>query len=315
MRWPGTWTGRRRADVAPRRRPWHLGVEVARAAGRHRLTGTAAEMSFYAVLGLVPLTVAFGAALGYVQRQVGPERTADAQDGAIVVLTMLLGPELATGTVAPYVRTQLAQERGGLALGGLLVALWLGSRMFTPALRALDVAYGVEEQRAELHQRLIGLALAVASLVASVLTLVIMIVGPLLGTGQAFADRLGFGDTFRLLWVFGRWPLLLLILLAFLVGFYRLAPSVRLSWRACVPGALLGMAAWILVALGFRVYLAAGGQPGSGVGAEDEAIVLVGRAVGAVVATMLWTFLSSMAILLGGEANAAIARRPADAGG
>jgi hypothetical protein len=76
---------------------------------------------------------------------------------------------------------------------------------------------------------------------------------------------------------------------------------------------VVALGAWILVALGFRLYLAVGGRPGAGVGAEEEAIALVGRAVGAVVATMLWAFLSSIAILLGGEVNAAVARaRDAD---
>lgn len=310
-RWLEAWTGTRRARVAGAN-PWKVTVEAGRGASRHHLTGTAAEMSFYAVLGLVPLTLAFGAALGHVQRLVGTERIAEGQDAAIVVLTTLLGPELTADTVAPFVRAQLAQERGGLALGSLVVALWLGSRMFTPALRALDLAHGVDERRSGLHQRLVALGLAVGTFVASLFTLLIMIVGPLLGTAQTFAEQLGLGRTYRLLWIVGRWPLLLLLLIGFLVCFYRFAPSTRPSWRSCVPGAVLGMAVWILVALGFRLYLAVAGRPEAGVAAQEEAITLVGRAVGGVVATMLWTFLSSVALLLGGEVNAVLARRRAD---
>jgi membrane protein len=312
MRWLESWAGRRRGRVAGHN-PWRVGLEAGRAAGRNRLTGTAAEMSFYAVLGLVPLTVAFGAALGYVERIVGPESIAEGQDAAILVLITLIGPELTADTVAPFVRAQLAQERGGLALGGLLVAFWLGSRMFTPALYALDLSHAVEARRSKVRQRLVGLGMAVGALLASVLTLVIMIVGPLLGTAQIVADRVGLGQTYRMLWVVGRWPLLLLILVGFLVGFYRFAPSARPAWKACIPGAVVAVASWILVALGFRLYLTIGGRPGAGVTAQQEAIVLVGRVVGAVIATMLWTFLSSMAILLGGEVNGALARRDADA--
>lgn len=40
-----------------------------------------------------------------------------------------------------------------------------------------------------------------------------------------------------------------------------------------------------------------------------ETIVSVGRAVGALVATVLWVYLSSIAVLFGGEINAAIDRR------
>jgi membrane protein len=307
------WAARRRGRVRGRN-PWALALQVAEAAARHRVTGTAAEMAFYAVLGLVPLTVAFGSALGYVGRFVGPEGVAEGQDAAIIVLTALIGPELAADTVAPFVRAQLAQERGGLALGSLLVAFVLGSRMFTPALHALDVAFGVGRRRSGLQRRLVSLALAAGSLLVSVLTLLIMIVGPLLGTAQALAEWFGLGRAYRLAWEVGRWPLLLLLLVGFLVCFYRFAPSVRPPWRACVPGATLGLAAWVLVALGFRAYLALGGRPGAGVGAEDEVIALVGQAVVAVVATMLWAFLSSIAILLGGEVNAALRPRGAAPG-
>lgn len=307
-----SWVGRRRVRVVGHN-PWEVGLEVGQAAGRHRLTGTAAEMSFYAILGLVPLTVAFGAALGYVERIVGPESIAEGQDTAIMVLTTLIGPELTADTVAPFVRTQLAQERGGLALGGLLVAFWLGSRMFTPALHAQDAAHGLETRRSGLRQRLVGLGLAVGALLASVITLITMIAGPLLGTAQVVADQLGLGRTYRLLWVAGRWPLLLGVLVGFLVCFYRFAPSQRPSWKACVPGAVLGLSAWILLALGFRLYLTVGGRPGAGVTSQEELTALVGRVVAAVIATMLWTFLSSMAVLLGGEVNGVLAQRdPSD---
>ena len=56
--------------------PWQLGAHVLRTALRHRVTGPAAEMSFFAMLTLVPLTVAVGAALGQIQRFVGPEKIA-----------------------------------------------------------------------------------------------------------------------------------------------------------------------------------------------------------------------------------------------
>lgn len=307
-----SWVGTRRGRAGGHN-PWEVGLEVGRAATQHRLTGTAAEMAFYAVLGLVPLTVAFGAALGYLERIVGSASIAEGQDAAILVLTTLLGPELTANSVAPFVRSQLAQERGGLALGGLLVALWLGSRVFTPALHAQDVAHAHETRRSEAHRRLVGLGVAVGAFLASLITLVTMIAGPLLGTAQDIADQLGLGGTFRLLWAAGRWPLLLLILLGFLICFYRFAPSVRPPWKDCVPGAVLGLGVWILVALGFRLYLDVGGRPGTGVASHEEVTLLVGRAVAAVIATMLWTFLSSVAVLLGGEVNAVLAHRdPSD---
>jgi hypothetical protein len=73
-----------------------------------------------------------------------------------------------------------------------------------------------------------------------------------------------------------------------------------------LPGALFGDVTWILAALGFRLYLAVGGRPVAATTSEAEAVILAGRAVGAVMATMLWTCRSSTAILLGGELNGAV---------
>jgi hypothetical protein len=68
---------------------------------------------------------------------------------------------LASGTGMQWaLRAQqlLAQERTGLALGSLVVTLWLASRIFTATIRALDQAYNVEDPRGLVMQR--GLALA-----------------------------------------------------------------------------------------------------------------------------------------------------------
>ena len=64
---------------------------------RHRVTGPAAEMSVGAMLTLVPLTVAVGAALGQIQRFVGPEKIARGQDAAISVVRVVISPGSPTG--------------------------------------------------------------------------------------------------------------------------------------------------------------------------------------------------------------------------
>jgi uncharacterized BrkB/YihY/UPF0761 family membrane protein len=68
------------------------------------------------------------------------------------------------------------------------------------------------------------------------------------------------------------------------------------------------VALWILAAIGFRLYLAFGSDTATGVVVDDERVVIIGRAVGAVVATVLWTYFSSVAILVGNELNAELAR-------
>jgi membrane protein len=99
------------------------------------------------------------------------------------------------------------------------------------------------------------------------------------------------------------------LLTLFLLAVYRYVPARRLSWRRSLPGALVAMLVWLMVAAGFRAYLATGIQPDQVPELATEAVSSVGRTVGALVATVLWVFLSSIAVLFGGEINAAIDRR------
>ena len=286
--------------------PWQLAAHVIRTSLRHRVTGPAAEMSFFAMLTLVPLTVAVGAALGQIQRFVGPEKIAKGQDAAIQVVRVVISPRLTDGVVDPFVRAQLSQQRGGAAIGGLLLTWWLAGRLFAATSRALDSAYHDRHQRLSIHQRMIALGFAFGSVVVVVLTLGIMVDAPFMDENRA--TDIGVSRALVTIWYVVRWPTVLLVLVAFLLSLYRFAPSVRHAWRHLLPGAVLGVLAWIAAAVGFRIYLALSSDTATGVVVNDQRVVIIGRAVEAVVATVLWTYFSSVAILVGNELNAELAR-------
>jgi membrane protein len=110
-------------------------------------------------------------------------------------------------------------------------------------------------------------------------------------------------------WAIVRWPLALAVVVAFLVCLYRFSANVRHSWRQCVPGALLGAALWIVAAAAFRASAALGLRNSIGVQSGDASVRIIGQSVNAVVATVLWAYLASIAILVGGEFNAALRTR------
>ena len=287
--------------------PWQLAAHVVHTALRHRVTGPAAEMSFFAMLTLVPLTVAVGAALGQIQRFVGPEKIARGQDAAISLVRVVISPRLTDGVVDPFVRAQLSQpQRGSAAIGGLLLTWWLAGRLFAATSRALDTAYHDRHQRLSVTQRLIALGFAFGSVVVVVLTLGIMVDAPFMDEDQAL--EIGVSRALVATWYIGRWPVVLAVLVVFLLCLYRFAPSTKHAWRHLVPGAVLGVFLWILAAVAFRIYLALGSGAPTGVVVNNAEVVLIGRAVGAVVATVLWTYFSSVAILVGNELNAELAR-------
>jgi membrane protein len=118
-----TFEGRKRA-------PFSYVVRLARVTRQHRTTGHAAEMAFFAVLTLVPSTIAVGAAIGLTRHLLGADVAHRAENATVGAVRTLMGPELANSVIAPFVHAQLTQANGGVAIGGLIAAWWLSSRLF-----------------------------------------------------------------------------------------------------------------------------------------------------------------------------------------
>jgi membrane protein len=301
-------TGRVGTESRAARKPqaaevWRTLVRVGRASTRHRTTGHAAEMAFFAVLTLVPSTVAVGSALALLRGIVGAGPVADAENAAVRVVRTLMGPDLSEKVIAPFIHAQLSQPKGGVAIGGLLAAWWLSSHLFMATSHALDYAYGVRDRRPTLVQRFIALGFALGSVAVVALTVELMVTGPLGDPDGAVARRLGIGPAYAVGWSILRWPVLLVTVIGFLVCLYRFSPNVRQSWAECLPGACAGAVLWILAAAAFRFAAALGLHSSAGVAADDPTVAVIGQAVNAVVATVLWAYLASVAILVGGELN------------
>jgi membrane protein len=297
-------------EALPKDGVWGTLVEVWRATKRHRTTGHAAEMAFFAVLTLVPSTIAVGSALGLSKQVVGAGPVAQAEEAATSAVRVLMGPQLADNVIAPFVHAQLTQPHRDVALGALLIAWWLSSHLFMATGHALDYAYGVRDHRPTVIQRFIALAFALGSVAVVAVTVEMMVTGPL---GQLTGDparTLGIEGAYSAVWSVVRWPIGLALVVVFLVCLYRFTANVRHCWRDCLPGAVAGAVLWISAAVAFR--LTAGVRDWSGVASNDPSVTLIGQAVNAVVSTVLWAYLASIAILLGGELNAALrARRDA----
>ena len=282
---------------------WRIVLRVARSSSRHRATGHAAEMAFFAVLTLVPSTVAVGSALALLKGIVGAGPVADAENASVRVVRTLMGPDLSEKVIAPFIHAQLSQPRGGVAIGGLLAAWWLSSHLFMATSHALDFAYGVRDRRPTVVQRFIALGFALGSVAVVALTVELMVTGPLGDPHGALARRLGIGDAYGVAWSILRWPVLLTTVIGFLLCLYRFSPNVRQRWADCLPGACAGAVLWILAAAAFRVAASFGLHNSAGVAADDPTVAVIGQAVNAVVATVLWAYLASVAILVGGELN------------
>src|SRR5690606_37373014 len=113
-----------------------------------------------------------------------------------------------------------------------------------------------------------------------VLMLSVVVVGPLLGGGVGLAESLGQEETFRDVWSRTRWTVVLPVSAGFLVVLYRWAPNVRTTWRACLPGTVVGTLGLVAVAVAFRAYLATVGLDVPDAAGGGAAVRAAGQVVG-----------------------------------
>jgi membrane protein len=273
-----------------------------------RVMGLAAEMTYYTLLSIFPLVGALGASLGFMERFFGAEQALEMEAAMLRTLDLVFSPEVTADIIAPLVQGLLREERAGFAIGGFAVSLFLASRIFRSAIDTLDSAYRVEERRTTVQLWGLGLLFAVAAVVVAALLISMIVVGPLLGGGHAIARWLRLGSAFEWLWTLARLPFVFIAATAFLTLIYRFGPNVHHTWRQSLPGAVFAMLMLILVSSGFRFYITATGLRSPEITGADEAVTVVLQAFGALMAALLWVWLSAMVLLSGGVVNAEFAR-------
>lgn len=261
-----------------------------------RVGGLAAEVAFFAVLSVFPALLALAATLGSLTGLLGSDVADRAEQAVVTVVGTVIGDERAA--TANAVRRLFAADSPGVLTVGAVLAVVALSRGFAAVVRALDIAYDIEERRSWLSVRLTALALSIGTVVVATVLLTAMVVGPLLGGGRAVADAVGLGEAFAVSWTWLRLPVAFVVVIAWAATIFHVAPNHRTPWRWDLPGAVLAAVVWVVVPGGFRLYLqvAVGGNAVFGV-------------LGGALTLLFWLYLLAIGLLVGGELNAVIAAR------
>lgn len=258
--------------------------------------GRAAELSYYFLLALIPLLLFLTSVIGLVLGSGTGTRHA-----LFSYLSRVMPPsafELIDNTM---LEVSAASGAGKLSFG-ILAALWAASNGMGAITQSLNVAYDVKESRPWWKQRLVSVGLTV-----SLSVLIITALGLVVGGGRIadwLAQAYSLGSVFAVTWKVVQWPVVLAFMVLAFALIYYFAPDVReQSWQWLTPGAALGVAIWLLVSLGFRLYLHFFNSYSKTYGS-----------LGAVIILMLWLYFTGAAILIGGEVNSEIEHAAAEQG-
>ena len=103
------------------------------------------------------------------------------------------------------------------------------------------------------------------------------------------------GPAFVWTWNILQWPMVFVLVATAIALVYYFAPDAEQDWVWITPGSVLATLLWVVVSLGFKVYV-------SSFGSYTETYGVIGG----VMVLMLWFYLSGIAILVGAELNAEI---------
>jgi len=258
---------------------------------RDNLTDWAAALTYYSVLSIFPMLIAFVGVVGLVGQH--PQTT-----NAILRIVNDLGPSSAVDTFRGPVQGVVSNKSGaGIALVvGLVGALWSGSGYIGAFTRASNTIYEVDEGRPFWKLRPLQLVVTlVMVLLLAVIGLAIVLTGPV---ADAVAKPIGLGSAAVTAWNIAKWPFLIAGVGFMLSLLYYVAPNVRHpGFRWLTPGGVLAVVIWIVASAGFAFYVANFSSYNKTYGSLASVIVF-----------LVWLWISNLAVLLGAEFNAELER-------
>ncbi|MBT2467715.1 YihY/virulence factor BrkB family protein [Streptomyces sp. ISL-66] len=260
------------------------------------LSDRAAALTYYGVLALFPALLVLVSLLGMA----GESTTEKVLDNL---------RSLPPGSARDIISDAVEQLQGHSGIGsllavvGLVIALWSASGYIAAFIRAANVVYDIPEGRPVWKVLPLRLGLTVTLMVLCCASaLIVVFTG---GLARRAGSALGIGDSALTVWSIAKWPALVLLVTVMIALLYWAAPNAKgRGFRWVTPGSLLALAIWIVASAGFAFYVAHFASYDKTYGTVAGVIVF-----------LVWLWITNLAVLLGLEFDAELARQRAIAGG
>ncbi|MFE9924475.1 YihY/virulence factor BrkB family protein [Streptomyces sp. NPDC005774] len=263
---------------------------------KDELTDRAAALTYYSILALFPALLALVSLLGVV----GQSATQSVLDNI---------QKLAPGPAQDVLRTAVQQMQGRSGIGsivaivGLVLAVWSASGYVAAFIRSANAVYDVPEGRPVWKVLPVRVGVTVLLMVMAVISsLIVVFTG---GLARQAGDALGVGDAALTVWSIAKWPVLVLLVTVMIAVLYWATPNAKVrGFRWITLGSFLALVIWMVASAGFALYVANFGSYNKTYGTFAGVIIF-----------LVWLWITNLAILLGLEFDAELARQRAVAGG
>ena len=286
--------GRGREADAPEEIPargWRdVLIRIVWATSANRVLSTAGSVAFFTLLAVFPGIAAIVSLYGLF---------ADAStiSGHLILLSGIL-PTGVLDLVGDQIK--LVAQKGNDTLGGafaisLVLALYSANSGVVALFDALNVVYNEKEERHPVRLYATTFAFTLAAVVFALLALTGVVALPLV------LKFVGLPTATGTLLAAARWPVLLVTITGSLAVIYRYGPSRNgARWRWVTWGSAIAALFWIATSMLFSWYVT-----------TFDSYNRIYGSLGAGVGFMVWLWISTVIVLLGGELNAELEHQTA----
>lgn len=246
----------------------------------HEITSSSGQLAYSLIFCFFPLLIFMLTLIG--KSSIDPN--------SIVIFLQNILPnnsfELIYATVLEVVvnsRTDL------LAISGLF-SIWSGARGVRVIIKGLNKAYEQKERRHFTTIFILSFLVFISFVFLILFSLFLIVFGEYIG--RFIISKLNFPMTFKYMWDWFRYIISLTSLTFIFTAMYHYAPSKKLKFTEVIPGAIFSSVGWVISSQIFAFYVN---------NFTNYANIYGG--LGGIMALLLWLYITSMVILIGGEIN------------
>lgn len=247
------------------------------------IIGNGAQLAYFLMLAFIPFLI-------FLITLIGKSRISS--DDLLMFLSTIM-PKTSFELIKTTIGTIIDTQRSDVMWGSIILAIWVSSSGFGAVIKGLNMSYDVQETRSYILRKFLSIVYTLLLAWTIAMTLLLFVFG---GVIEKFIIlKLHHQFLINIFWYAGRYSIILIVMFIIFLFLYNVTPCKRLGWKEVMPGAIFTTIGWIVTSLIFTFYVN---------NFNNYARIYGG--LSAVFAIMIWLFISSLTLLVGGELNAYI---------
>src|SRR3954470_4597886 len=199
------------------------------------LLGWSAQISYYFFLALFPALICLVALASFFP--------VEHFNDIVLGILMRVAPQDVLSLVDRQLMVIAETRSAGLLTFGIIGTVWAASAGMQTLIRTLNFAYHVPETRPWWRVRLRAMAMTLVVPAFVLVSMTVVLVGPVLG--ERLADALHLSGIFLWSWRIVHWPLVFVLVVSGLSFVYTVGPDASHRWQCLIPGSCMATGLWI----------------------------------------------------------------------